>query len=72
MCVIATANRSSVMEKSICHRKAVRYRSLAETARSELYRSMLLTIASEWDAMADTAATRSNPVVANQPYGATA
>lgn len=60
------------MEKSIYRQNAARYRSLAKTARSEIYRSMLLTIASEWDAMADTAATRSNPVVANQPYGATA
>ena len=69
------------MEKSICRQNAARYRSLAKTARSEKYRSILPTIASEWEAMAEAAATRSehraddsalNPAAANQPYGTTA
>ena len=46
------------MGKSICLQKATRYRLLAESARSETYRSMLLTNASEWEALADAAATR--------------
>lgn len=47
------------MGKSIYRQNAARYRSLAKTARSEQYRAILLTIASEWEAMADAAATRS-------------
>lgn len=54
--VTATANRTSVMGKSIYGQRAARHRSSAETARSEVCRSMRLTIASEWEAMADAAA----------------
>lgn len=68
------------MGKSIYRQNAARYRSLAKTARSQQYRSILLTLASEWEAMADAAATRSKHrtddsepalVAANDPYGAT-
>lgn len=70
-------NRSSVMRKSISRQNAAEYRSLAETARSEELRSLLLNIASEWEALADAASKRSkcradysalNPVAPNQPY----
>lgn len=48
------------MGKSIYRRHAARYRALAETARSEIYRSMLLNLASEWEALAESAANSSN------------
>ena len=60
------------MGKSMCHQKATTYRLLAESAHSEIDRSMLLTIASQWEEMADGAASRSNPAVANQAAEAVA
>jgi hypothetical protein len=46
------------MLKSIHRQNAADYRSIAESARDESQRSLLLSIASEWDAMADAAARR--------------
>lgn len=69
------------MRKSICRQTADEYRSIADTARSEDLRSLLLTIASEWDALADAAARRSrhradysgrNAIAAKQHYHAVA
>lgn len=47
------------MAKSSCRQNAAEYRSLAETASYEEHRSLLLTIASEWEALVDAAARRS-------------
>jgi hypothetical protein len=48
---------------------AAKYRSLAETAESG-YRSMLLTIASEWQALADAADTVSTIAADHSEAGA--
>ena len=69
------------MRKSICRQTAAEYRSMAGTARSENLRSLLLTIASEWDALAYAATRRSKhradysglkPIAAKQQYHAAA
>lgn len=69
------------MRKSICRQNAAEYRSLAETAHSEKLRSLLLTIARQWEALDDAAAKRAkhpadystlNPMAANQRYCAAA
>jgi len=67
------------MRKSIYRQYAAEYRSLAETARSEEQRSLLLSIAGEWEVLADAAAKRSkrgaddsglNPIAAKPSYRA--
>lgn len=69
------------MRKSVYRQYAAEYRSFAERARSEAQRALLLSIASEWDALADAASKRSkqridysapNPVSAKPPYRAAA
>ena len=76
----ATGGKQEIsMGKSIYRQNAAEYRSLAETARSEGHRSLMLAFASEWEALADAAARRSkhansalNPIAAKHSYCAAA
>lgn len=65
------------MGNSLYRQNAGRYRLLAEKAHSATYRSMLLTIANEWEAMANAAEKGPkrpvdqpalNQIATDQPY----